>query len=234
MSLMFSRYMFLSSSMWLMSSCGSPSSNTTSLHRCRRSFRLSLVLEEQSVDPGQGFCCCWGASSSIFSAPLQQSVSLHPPPLQPESAGFTSRSSIPSETELTLGGGFSKASLMLFIILSSCCEIRCRRSVTEAGTGLSGCLIWHQLDIALWRDTQRGNSVRHNGTQEWLGQKRVFNNEPDKRGSGCFWARKKQKYDTQEGFWKRGWKFKGRPKKKSHVNGQIPSNINGQEKNDHT
>lgn len=175
-SLIVSRYMFLSSCMWLMSSCGSPSSVTTSTQRCRRTFRPSEL-----VDAEHSLCGWWGTSRSIFSPLLQQSVSPHPSPLQPPSACSTSRSSMLSETSLTLGGGFSKAFLMPSVILSSCCETCCRSSVTEAGMGFSGCSIWHQHHIALWWETQRGNCVRDNGTEKWLGlasagHKRDFNN----------------------------------------------------------
>lgn len=196
--LIFKHYMLFSSCMWQISSCGSPSSDTRSMQCCTRWFRLLLVLEEQSVDLEQSLCCWRGMYGSIFSPFLQQSVSLHPsPPQQPGPACSTSRSSMLSETELTLGGGFSKARLMPSIIVSSCCETCCRRSVTEARMGLCGCWIWHQHNIALWRETQRGNSVGYNGTEKWLGQastgqKRVFNNDQNKRGSWSFWAKKKK------------------------------------------
>lgn len=193
-SLIFSHYMFFSSCMWPISSCGSRSSDTRSKQRCTRSFRL----EEQSADSERGFCCWWGTSMSICSPFLQQFASLHPSPQQPESACSTFISSMLSETELTLGGGFSKAILRPSMTAFSCWETRCRRSVTDTGTGLSGCWIWYQHHIALWRETQRGNSVRHNGTEKWqgqesAGQKRVFNKDQNKRGSWCFWERKRRK-----------------------------------------
>lgn len=198
LSLIFTHYRFFTSSMWLISSCGSPSSNTTSMQRCRRSSRPSSELEERSVDHERGFCGMWETSRSIFSPVLQQPVSSHPPPQQPWSACSTSRSSMLSETSLTLGGGFSKAFLIPSVILSSCCETCCKSSVTLAGTGVSGCSIWHQHHTALWWDTQRGNSVSHNGTEKWLGlasagQKRYFNNGRYKRGSWCFCARTRLK-----------------------------------------
>lgn len=179
--LMLNHYMFFSSWMWLKSSSGNPNSDTRSMQRWIRSLKLSLELEEQSVDPAQGCCGWWEASMSIFSAPLQQSVSLHPPsPLQSEPSCVTSRSSMLSETSLTLGVGFSKDLLMFSMMASSCWETFCRRSVTEAGTGLSGCWIWNQHHTALWRDTQRGDSVRYNGTERQLGQNRACNNDHNK------------------------------------------------------
>lgn len=166
---LFNHYMFFSSCMWPNSSSGSPSSETRSMQPCKMSFRLWLELE-QSKDPEPGFCCCWGQSWSIFSPPLQQAVSLHPPPQQSESGWFTSRSSMLSDTEVTLGGGFSRAFLIPSRIVSSYWQTRCRRSVTEAGMGLSGRWIWHQQDIALWHK-QRGHNVTNNSREEWLGQK---------------------------------------------------------------
>lgn len=148
---MFNHYTFFTSSMWPRSSCGSPSSDTRSMQRCTRWFTVPLELEEQSVDQVRGFCCWWGTSKSIFSPLLQQSVSLHPSPQQPESGCFRSRSSIVSDTELTLGGTYWRPSMIVF----SYCSICCRRSHTEAGMGLPGYWIWHQHDTALWRDTKR-------------------------------------------------------------------------------
>lgn len=178
-----------SSCMWPIISCGSPSSDTRSTQCCRRTFRFSPELEEQSLDPEQKFCGRWWTSKSIFSAFLQQFDSLHPSPQQPGSVCSISRSSMLSETELTLGGGFSNTFLIRPRIRSSCCVTRCSRSVTEAGTGFSGCWIWHQHNIALWRQTQRGNSVTYNGTEWlWAGQKRGFNNGQYKRNSWCFCA----------------------------------------------
>lgn len=135
----FCSLMFFTSCMWPNSSSGSPSSETRSLTLCRRSFRLSLEL----------LFCCLGHSWSIFSSPLQQDFSWHPPPQQFEFDWFTSRASMLSDTELTLGGGFSRAFLMPSTIVSSYREIRCRRPFAEARTGLSGWWLWHQQIIAL-------------------------------------------------------------------------------------
>lgn len=135
----FCSLMLFTSCMWPNSSSGSPSSETRSLTRCRRSSRLSLML----------LCCCLGQSWSIFSSPLQQDLSRHSPAQQSEFDGFTSRSSMLSDTELTLGGGFSRAFLMPSMIVSSYWETRCRRPLTVARTGLSGWLLWHQQNIAL-------------------------------------------------------------------------------------
>lgn len=129
------------SSMWWLSSSGSPSSETRSIHCCKRLLRLSDVPEER-------FLCGFVTFKSIFSAFLQHS--LDPLPQQPDSDCFRSSSSMVSDTELMLGGGFSKALLMPSMIVFSYCESRCRSSVTEGGTGLSGCLIWHQKYRALW------------------------------------------------------------------------------------
>lgn len=131
--------MSFTSCMWPNSSSGSPSSETRSLTLCRRSSRLSLEL----------LCCCLGQSWSIFSSSLQQDFSWHSPPQQPEFDWFTSRSSMLSDTELTLGGGFSRAFLMPSMIVSSYWATRCRRPLIVARTGLSGWWLWHQQNIAL-------------------------------------------------------------------------------------
>lgn len=188
--------MFLSSCKCPISSWGSPSSDTMSIQRCSRRFRPSPDLEEPSVDPEQRFCGWWEPLKSIFSAFLQQNGSEHPSPQRPGSVCSTSRSSMLSETSLTLGGGFSKAFLMSSIIWSSCCVTCCRRSVTQDGTGFSGWWIWHQHHIALWWETQRGNIVTYNGTEKWLGQppagqKGDFNDHQNKRYSGSFHTRKR-------------------------------------------
>lgn len=186
-------YMLFSSWMWLTSSSGSPSSDTRSMQRCRRYFRVSLEREEQSVDPEQSLCGCWGTSWSILSPVLQQSVSLHPSPSQPGFACSTSRSSMLSETALTLGGGFSKVFLMPSIMVSSCWETCCRRWVTEAARGLSGCWVWHQHHIALWREHKEATvwdtMVQRRDWDRQLLEITVFNTDQNKRGSWCFCAK---------------------------------------------
>lgn len=147
--------MLLSSFMWSISSCGSPSSDTRSTQCCSSRFRLSPELEEQLMDPEQIVWSLIGLSTSIFSSLLEQHGPF-PPSLQwQRSSCSTSRASMLSEMSLTLGGGFSKALLMSSMIWLSCSVTRCRRSVTEVGTGFSGCWIWHQHHTALWEETQR-------------------------------------------------------------------------------
>lgn len=177
--------------MWPSSSCGSPSSDIMSTQRCSSRSRPPCGSEKQSLDSEEIFCGCWEPSMSIFCPFLQQSGLLQLSLPQPGFACSTSRSSMLSETSLTVGGGFFKVRMMLFMIWSSCCVTCCRRWVTEAGTGLSGWWIWHQHRTALWEETQIGNSVN---TENWLEQasnelKRNFNYSQNKAESGCFWTK---------------------------------------------
>lgn len=148
----------------------------TVMQFCKRTLRLS-------DDPEQTLFCGFVMFNSIFPALLQHSVSLHPSPQEPDSDCFKSISSMVSDTALTLEGGFSKALLMSPMILSSHCETRCRSSVTEGGTGFSGCLVWYQKYRALQhREAQRGRRVTYNDSEE-TGKKKVFHNSQNKRGS---------------------------------------------------
>lgn len=177
--------MVFNSSMWLISSCGSPDSETRSMHCCKRQLRLSDDLEQR-------FVCVFVIFKSNLPAPPQHPISLHPSSQQPVADCFKSSSSIVSDTELTLGGGFSKALLMPSMIVSSYCETRCRSSVTEGGMGFSGCLVWYQKYRALWcTEAQRGSSHL-----QWKrsDRKKIFHNSQNKRGSWCFHTRKGWKY----------------------------------------
>lgn len=102
---------------------------------------------------------------------------LHSSPTQPLQP--PDRSSMFSETSLTLGTGFSKAVFIASMRESSCFTTRCRRSVTEAGVGVSGLWSWHQHCIALCREIQRANRIRDNGRENRVGQAWVMHNKED-------------------------------------------------------
>lgn len=135
--------------MWWLSSCGSPSSETRSMHLCRSQLRLSGAPEERRF-------CAFVSFKSTFSAPLQHSVPCDPPPQQADCGCWRSSSSMVSDTELMSAGGFSRALLMPSTTALSYLESRSRSSITGGGTGLSGCLVWYQKYRPLWQtDAQR-------------------------------------------------------------------------------
>ncbi len=96
---------------------------------------------------------------------------------------------------------------------------RLGRGFPDAGSGTS---TTQHCDVR-----QRGNRVRYNGTEKWqdghLQHRRVLNNEQNKRGSWCFWARKRRKYFTKNVFLKECTETERQAeKRKSHLNKQIP------------
>lgn len=131
-----------------------------------------------SVKLKRGFCGKMGPMSISLSFLQQSEPLLHPPPPQQlDSTSPTPRSSMFSETSLTLGTGFSKTVFIASMRESSCFTTRCRRSVTEVG--VSGLWSWHQHCIALCREIQRANRIRDNGRENRVGQAWVTHNKED-------------------------------------------------------